>query len=115
MGKERSMEITEQEMPVMRNGVPKEDAYIPYVEAARKLDINALEERGTFIRFHQRGSTKGTVCINGRVGYTANHKPLKAVRAKTESHMASERWPDARCFLGGFQDGMETTSPPHTA
>ena len=40
----------ENEMPGMRKEIPKEETYNKYGDAARKIEIEAIEKHGTFIR-----------------------------------------------------------------
>ena len=37
-------------MPGIRKVIPKEETYNKYGDAARKIEIDAIEKRGTFIR-----------------------------------------------------------------
>ena len=37
-------------MPGMRKEIPKEETYNKYGDAARKIEIEAIEKHGTFIR-----------------------------------------------------------------
>ena len=64
--------ILENEMPGMRKEIPKEETYNKYGGAARKIEIEAIEKHGTFIRvpFGQiplSGIThRGKICVYHR-------------------------------------------------
>ena len=47
---EASELILENEMPGMGKEIPKEETYNKYGDAARKIEIEAIEKHGTFIR-----------------------------------------------------------------
>ena len=88
MGKER-MEMDEGEMPGVRKETPEEETYNSYGGVERKVGINDLAARNTFIRVLQsevpnrRSAYKWQVCL-----YQEN-EPLKAGNAKTESYRDS--------------------------
>ena len=74
-------------MPGARKGIPKEETYKMYGDAARKGEIKSLLDHGALIRVARWGIPIGDVCINGWCVYTKKNKPLKEGHTKTEVYV----------------------------
>ena len=52
LSREASEKILENEMPGMRKEIPKEETYNKYGGAARKIEIEAIENTALLFEFH---------------------------------------------------------------
>ena len=50
-----SGEISENEMPGMRKGIPKEETFVKYGDAAREVEIDSIENAGLLGEYLSRG------------------------------------------------------------
>ena len=64
-------------MPGMRKEIPKEETYNKYGDAARKIEIEAIEKHGTFIRVPFEQIPSGESLIEGRFVYTIKINPFR--------------------------------------
>ena len=78
-------------MSGMRKEITKGGTYNWYGDAARQVEIRALEEHGKSIRVLSKDSTKDEVCINGSVVYTIKHRPSKEGHARTDAYVDGRR------------------------
>ena len=54
----RSDEITEQEMHVARKEIQREETYNTYGVAERRIQIEALEDHGAFVRVRKKWNSR---------------------------------------------------------
>ena len=96
----------------MRIEMPKGETYDYSGDAARQVEIKALEAHGTFIRVLSNDFPRGGVCIDGRSAYTIKHKPLEAGHKRTESYIDGRRPSGPRFCVRRYQEDVETNDSP---
>ena len=77
-----SEKIIEREMHGAGEAIQKEETYNKYGGAARRIEIEAIGEHGTFVRTLATEIPEGEVVIDGRFVYTTKHRPVKSGYAK---------------------------------
>ena len=75
----------------MRQETAKGSTYNSYGDDGRKVEIDALEEHGAFMRALSKDAPRDGVCIYGRFVYTTQHKSLGARHTETESYVDDRR------------------------
>ena len=86
LSKEKSEQILENEMPGMRKAIRKEETQNKYGDDARKIDIGAIGEHGTFIRIPFSEIPEGSL-IGGRFVYTIQKKTIAVGHKKTGEYI----------------------------
>ena len=82
LSRSSSEEILENEMPVARKGIPKEETFNKYGGADGKVGIDAIGKHGTVRGDAFLGHSGGGSLIEGRFVYTVGNNPISAVRKK---------------------------------
>ena len=82
--------ILENEMPGMRNGIPKAETYIKYGGASRGVGIEAIENMAHSGEYHSRKSRTGSL-IGGRFVYTVGDKPISSGHTKAGAYVGENR------------------------
>ena len=72
-------------MPGIMKEIPKGDTYSKYGDSARKVEIGAIGNHGTFFAKSICGYTCGRILNWGRFVYAMGNKPLSACYAKTDA------------------------------
>ena len=75
----------------MGKETPKEETYNKYGDADRKIEIEAIEKHGTFVRIPFGQVPIGESLIEGRFAYTIKNKPLSAGYGKTGAYLDENR------------------------
>ena len=83
-------------------------------DSARKVEIQALGEHGTFSMVTQKDSPKDEVCINGMFVYDMTNKSLKAGHTKTEAYVGVRRRLDSRLRAKAPQEAVRTNASEPT-
>ena len=98
-----------------RKGTPKDETYNYYGDSERQVDIESLEDHGSFRRVLSKDVPKGEVCINGMFAYTIKRKQLKAGHTRTESYIEGKRRLGGRFCAKGYQVDVGGNPPAPTA
>ena len=101
-------------MPGMRNEIHKEETYIKYGDAARKVEIEATGKHGAFKRSPCSGIPEGESLIAGRFVYTMGNKPIAAGRKKTGAYVGTNRKLDARFCVKVRREFVESNASAPT-
>ena len=100
-------------MPGMRKEFPKEETYNKYGDAARKIEIGAIENtellyESPFLEFRN-----GVTEREGRFVYAMGDKPIKAGHKRAGSYIDESRKLDARFCVGRLREyaARDTSTP----
>ena len=91
-------------MPGMRGEIPKGETYNKYGDAARKIEIDATGDSGTFIRVPFSEIPDAESLVEWRFVYTMGNKSLSPGHKKTGEYVGENRKLRARFCVKGFRE-----------
>ena len=81
--------ISENEMPAMGREIQKEETYIKYGDAERRIGIEAIEKHGTCVMVHFPEIPDEASLIGGIFAYTVETNPFRPDALK-RAHMLAK-------------------------